>query len=139
MAHWVNRGVTARRPQAARAVMRFPSRLKLSDYGFAASLGDVMRSLIVLSLFGLLVGCASSGVKVSEQQAESFKVGTSTYSDVVTALGAPTSTTLDTQGNRTAVYTYTSIRSQPQNFIPYLGPLVAGYDNTTPKGQRGIQ
>jgi hypothetical protein len=68
-------------------------------------------------------------VKVSEQQAQSFRVGTSTYTEVVAALGAPTSTTVDSNGNRTAVYSYTSIRSQPQNFIPYLGPLVAGYDN----------
>jgi len=87
-----------------------------------------MRVLVVLGLFGLLAGCAASGVKVSEQQAESFKVGTSTYSDVVNALGAPTSTTVAAGGSRTAAYNYSSMRSQPQNFIPYVGPLVAGYD-----------
>jgi hypothetical protein len=68
-------------------------------------------------------------VKVSEQQAESFKVGVSTYSDVIATLGSPTSTSLDAKGNRTAAYNYSSVRSQPQNFIPYIGPLVAGYDN----------
>jgi hypothetical protein len=88
-----------------------------------------MRWMLVVGLSGLLAGCASAGVKVSEQQAQSFKPGTSTYNDVVGALGAPTSTTLNSDGSRTAAYSYTSIRSQPQNFIPYLGPLVAGYDN----------
>jgi hypothetical protein len=87
-----------------------------------------MRWILVLGLSGLLAGCASAGVKVSEQQAESFKAGTSTYNDVVAALGPPTSTTLNSDGSRIAAYSYNSIRSQPQNFIPYLGPLVAGYD-----------
>lgn len=92
---------------------------------------------------GLLAGCAASGVKVSEQQAEAFKVGSSTYSDVVAALGEPTSTTIASNGGRTASYNYTSIRSQPQNFIPYLGPLVAGYDSqssavTFTFDQRGV-
>jgi hypothetical protein len=102
-----------------------------------------MRSILAVGLCALLIGCASSGIKVSEQQAESFKVGTSTYSDVVATLGEPTSTSVDSKGNRTAAYNYNSIRSQPQNFIPYLGPLVAGYDNqssavTFAFDQRGV-
>jgi hypothetical protein len=97
----------------------------------------------VLSLSGLLAGCAASGVKVSEQQAQSFKVGASTYSDVIGALGNPTSTTVASNGTRTAAYNYSSIRSQPQNFIPYIGPLVAGYDNQSSSvtftfDQRGV-
>lgn len=85
---------------------------------------------IALLLCGaLLAGCAATGVKVTEQQAEQFKVGSSTYSDVVTGLGPPTSTTMASNGTRIAMYTYASMRSQPQNFIPYIGPLVAGYDN----------
>lgn len=106
-------------------------------------LGIIMRSIIALSFFGLLIGCASSGVKVSEQQAKSFKVGSSTYSDVVAALGEPTTNTVTSNGIRTISYNYTSIRSQPQNFIPYLGPLVAGYDNQSSSvtfnfDQRGV-
>ncbi len=87
-----------------------------------------MRVFLLFGLCILLTDCAASGVKVSEQQAEAFKVGTSTYSDVVASLGAPTTTTLDAKGNRTAAYNYASMRSQPQNFIPYIGGLVAGYD-----------
>jgi hypothetical protein len=90
-----------------------------------------IRRALVLGLFGLLVGCAASGVKVSEQQAESFKVGTSTYDDVVKTFGAPTSTTLNPDGTRIAAYDYTSIRSQPQNFIPIINRLAAGYDKET--------
>lgn len=102
-----------------------------------------MRFVAAFCLAGLVAGCAASGVKVSEQQAESFKVGSSTYSEVVAALGEPTSTTVAANGARTAAYNYTSMRSQPQNFIPYIGPLVAGYDNqssavTFTFDQRGV-
>jgi hypothetical protein len=85
-----------------------------------------MRWIFALGLSGLLAGCATSGVKVSEQQAESFKVGTSTYNAVIATLGQPTATTMNTDGTRIAAYSYASIRSQPQKFIPDLGPLVAG-------------
>lgn len=88
-----------------------------------------MRGFIaagVLALF--LAGCASAGVKVTEDQAAGFKVGQSTYADVVAALGAPTTTTTASNGMRTAVYAYSSVQSRPQNFIPYIGPFVGGYD-----------
>lgn len=102
-----------------------------------------MRVAAAVCLAGLMAGCAASGVKVSEQQAESFKVGTSSYADVVAALGEPTATTVAANGTRTAAYNYSSIRSQPQNFIPYLGPLIAGYDNQSSSvsftfDQRGV-
>jgi hypothetical protein len=102
-----------------------------------------MRVFWGVCLFVLLSGCAASGVQVSEQQAQAFKVGSSTYNDVVTALGPPTTTSLASNGTRTAVYAYASIRSQPQNFIPYIGPLVSGYDTqksdvTFAFDQRGI-
>lgn len=87
----------------------------------------VMR-WVVIALAVLLTGCAASGVQVTEQQAQEFKVGKSTYSDVVAALGAPTATTLSSGGTRTAVYSYAAVQSRPQNFIPYIGPLMAGYD-----------
>jgi hypothetical protein len=102
-----------------------------------------MRWILAFGLLGLLVGCAASGVKVSEEQAESFKAGTSTYNDVVATLGPPTSTTLNPDGTRIAAYNYASVRSQPQNFIPIINRLAAGYDRenssvTFAFDQRGI-
>jgi hypothetical protein len=88
-----------------------------------------MRQVVLFASAVLLCGCAASGVKVSEEQAQAFKVGTSTYSEVIGQLGEPTSNTTSSDGTRAISYNYTSIRSQPQNFIPYVGGLVAGYDN----------
>jgi hypothetical protein len=44
------------------------------------------------------------------------------------AIGAPTTNTVSSNGTRIAVYSYAAVQSRPQNFIPYIGPLVAGYD-----------
>ena len=70
-----------------------------------------------------LAGCAASGVQVTEEQAQSFQPGKATYADVVAALGPPTVTTTQSNGNRIAVYSYAAVQSRPQNFIPYIGPL----------------
>lgn len=75
-----------------------------------------------------IAGCAASGVQVSEEQARSFQVGRSTYPEVVGQLGEPTTNNVDSKGNRTSVYSYHAVQSRPQNFIPYIGGLVAGYD-----------
>jgi hypothetical protein len=87
-----------------------------------------MRILGIVALGAALAGCASSGVQVTQEQAQSFKVGSSTYTDVVAALGQPTSTTMTSAGLKYAVYSYAAVSSRPQNFIPYIGPLVSGYD-----------
>lgn len=90
-----------------------------------------MARLIALVACAVLAGCAASGVKVSDEQAQSFVVGKSTYADVVGALGAPTTTSTSSNGMRVAVYSYAAVQSRPQNFLPYIGPLVAGYDSSS--------
>src|ERR1044071_5613683 len=89
--------------------------------------------MYVRNSFGILValglaGCAASGVQVTEQQAQSFVVGKSTYGEVVSALGEPTTATTSSKGERTAVYSYTAVSSRLQNYLPYVGGLVSGYD-----------
>lgn len=89
-----------------------------------------MRNFIgVMALAALLSACAASGVQVTEQQAQGFKVGKSTYAEVVAGLGDPTTVNTSSKGERVAVYSYSAISSRPQNFIPYIGPWVSGYDS----------
>ena len=87
-----------------------------------------MRGALLIGLAFVFTGCAASGVQVTEQQAQAFQVGRSTYADVVAGLGVPTSVTSSSRGERVAVYAYAAIASRPQNFIPYIGELVGGYD-----------
>ena len=67
-------------------------------------------------------------MQVSEQEAQSFVVGKSTYADVVGKLGNPTTTNLNSDGTRVAMYNYTAFQQRPENFIPYIGPLIGGAD-----------
>jgi outer membrane protein assembly factor BamE (lipoprotein component of BamABCDE complex) len=86
------------------------------------------KAAALLAAASLLAACAASGVQVSEQQAQSFQVGKSTYAEVVGALGDPTTSSIDTRGGRIATYSYSAVSARPQNFIPYIGPFVGGYD-----------
>lgn len=89
---------------------------------------DYRGSLLAIGILLAVGGCMSTGVRVSEQEATSFTVGKSTYADVVAALGEPTTTTIDTSGVRVAVYAYSAMQQRPENFIPYIGPFIAGVD-----------
>jgi outer membrane protein assembly factor BamE (lipoprotein component of BamABCDE complex) len=75
-----------------------------------------------------LSGCVSTGVRVSEDEARAFVVGQSTYAEVTAKLGQPTTSTLNSDGTRVAVYAYTAVQERPENFIPYIGGLVGGAD-----------
>jgi hypothetical protein len=91
-----------------------------------------MRFSFVASAFlaAVIVGaCSASGVQVTEQQAQSFQVGKSTYGDVVSQLGDPTTSMVDSTGSRIVTYSYSAASARPQNFIPYIGPYISGYDS----------
>ena len=49
---------------------------------------------------GMLYGCVSGGVKVEERQLASFQKGQTTYAQVIAQLGAPTSSSLMSDGRR---------------------------------------
>ena len=89
---------------------------------------NINRALALCGIAALLTGCAAGGVQVSDQQAQSFQVGRATYADVVAQLGQPTTVSTSNNGRRVAVYSYAAMSARPQNFIPYIGPFVAGYD-----------
>src|SRR4051794_15344562 len=88
----------------------------------------IVKFATSFSVAVLLTGCAASGVQVTEQQSQGFQVGRSTYPEVVAAPCEPSTVTSSSNGNRVAVYSYASFASRPQNFIPYIGPFISGYD-----------
>ena len=103
----------------------------IADMGHAAHWW--FKPCTVLAAASLLASSAASGVQVSQQQAQNFQVGRSTYTDVVGALGEPT-TNISSNGTRVAAYIYAAVQSRLQNFISYIGPLVAGYDTKSSSG-----
>jgi hypothetical protein len=79
----------------------------------------------------LLSGCASSGTKVSEQQVQAFQKGTSTRAQVVAALGAPTSTLVQSDGTRIDVYMHIQASANAASFVPIVGLFAGGATGST--------
>jgi len=91
-----------------------------------------MRRTLAPIFFGLLLGaCVAAGVKVDQAKVAQFERGKTTYQEVVSALGRPSSTTALSTGVRFANYTYLESRARPSTFIPYIGPFVGGADSST--------
>jgi hypothetical protein len=87
-----------------------------------------MRLLVILMSAVLLAGCVTAGVKVDEANLTKFEKGRTTYSEVLSRLGAPTTSTLLPDGRRMLMYTWVDARARPENFIPLIGPFVGGAD-----------
>jgi hypothetical protein len=68
---------------------------------------------------------------VDPEQLSSFQKGRTTFAEVVDKIGAPTSQTVNSEGDRTAFWTYVSAKARPESFIPIVGPLVGGADTKT--------
>jgi len=83
-----------------------------------------------LALFAaLLVGCAATGVKVTDEQVAAFKPGQATEAQVVQDLGHPTMRMRLGDGSIMIVYTYAEVKVRPATFIPIVGGLVGGSDS----------
>lgn len=67
-------------------------------------------------------------MRVSEQEAQSFVVGRTTYTDVVAKLGEPTTTSISSDGTREAIYAYSAYQVRPETFVSYIGGLIGGAD-----------
>ncbi|MCL2873153.1 MAG: outer membrane protein assembly factor BamE [Betaproteobacteria bacterium] len=87
-----------------------------------------MKLAILAIAAMVLIGCASSGVRVTEDQTSTFVKGETTRSQVLQALGDPTSQTKMSDGTRSITYTYAKARARPATFIPIVGIFAGGTD-----------
>lgn len=82
-----------------------------------------MRTMLIALM---LIGCAHAGTRVTEDQVKRFVPGKTTYTEVVKALGTPTSETFNVSGKRTAFYTYATASLKGATFIPVIGLFAGG-------------
>lgn len=87
-----------------------------------------MKKLSAVLVALLLSACASSGVRVTDDQMSQFKEGQTTKQDVITALGQPTTTMRNADGTTVLMYTYAEARTRGSTFIPIVGAFVGGVD-----------
>lgn len=90
-----------------------------------------MKLPCVVLVASLLAGCGSTGVRVTEQNLEAFKVGETTEAEVISQLGKPTMRTRLPDGAVMVVYSYAEYSTRPATFIPFVGPFVGGADVTS--------
>jgi len=86
---------------------------------------------LAIFIFIFLISCVTSGVKVSYDKLSSFKIGTTTESQILNDLGQPTSSVFKTGGIKIYTYTYVSYQSNAASFIPIVGLLAGGADVET--------
>lgn len=87
-----------------------------------------MKKIAALAAALVLAGCASSGVKVSDDQLSQFKEGQTTKQEVISVLGQPTTTMRNADGTTMVMYTYAEARTRASTFIPLVGAFVGGMD-----------
>lgn len=88
-----------------------------------------MKSACSMVVAALLVGCAATGVKVTDAQVAAFKPGEATEAQVVAALGEPTMRTRLADGTVMVIYSYAEAQVRPATFIPVVGAFVGGSDS----------
>ncbi|MCI2809392.1 hypothetical protein [Eoetvoesiella caeni] len=88
-----------------------------------------MIRFVAVFLVALLVGCASSGVRVTDDQVSKFTKGQTTKTEVIAALGQPTTTMRQSDGTVTVVYNYVESSARPETYIPFVGAFIGGADS----------
>lgn len=90
-----------------------------------------MRNLGLLLLLLLASGCTvSSGVKVDEHRMQAFAPGATTETEIVQALGQPSSAT-HAAGGAILTYVFTTSTASAANFIPGLALVKGRTDSAT--------
>ncbi len=87
-----------------------------------------MRSIFIFLAVFSLAACASAGKKVDQETVSKFVKGKTTYAEVVQQLGKPTSSTIKSDGTRTAMYVYSQTQMKAATFIPIVGAFAGGSD-----------
>jgi hypothetical protein len=85
-----------------------------------------MKKLFTLLVILAFAGCASVGTPIATQNVPRIKRGVTTEADLIRMFGAPTTKTLNANGNVIIVWTHSAAQAKGTSFIPFAGPFVGG-------------
>jgi hypothetical protein len=88
-----------------------------------------MKVVLVIATALTLTACVSTGKKVTQEKVAKFKIGQTTYQEVIAELGQPTDSTLHSDGRRSISYFYSQSQVSAASFIPYVGGLLGGSES----------
>lgn len=87
------------------------------------------KTMLAAAMTAALLGCAATGVQVTEEQTSAFVNGETTRTEVLQKLGPPTMQTTMPDGTKMVMYTYAEEKVRPSTFIPIVGAFVGGSDS----------
>jgi outer membrane protein assembly factor BamE (lipoprotein component of BamABCDE complex) len=90
----------------------------------------ITRVAIPLLLVAVCACTPTSGTTVTNDQLKEFKVGSTTYAQVVDKLGKPNAITTSDDGGIVAAYTGGTLHVKPETYIPIAGAFVGGTEST---------
>lgn len=90
-----------------------------------------MHKILTLLLLLSMSRCASSGRPIDPAKVASFEPGKTTYSEVVAALGPPTTIRMMVGGATIIAYGHSTMQMNPATFIPVVGLFAASADMHT--------
>ena len=90
--------------------------------------GNIIAAVAILIAVS---ACSTTGVQVSDAQAQQFVVGQSTLSDVEARLGSPTGSSTNSDGTRVISYKLEKNQSDPLAFVPIAGVFSHGSTTNT--------
>jgi outer membrane protein assembly factor BamE (lipoprotein component of BamABCDE complex) len=84
-------------------------------------------SVVAVSFFAFIAGCASHGTKMDRAQVEQqIHKGVTTRSEVERNLGTPDHVAMLPDGKRMLQYSYSEVKTKGSSFIPYAGFFAGG-------------
>lgn len=89
----------------------------------------IVKHTVSALICAALVGCAATGVQVSDEQLSAFRPGQSTEAQVLQSLGQPTMRMRLPDGSVTLIYSYAEVRLRPASLIPIVGAVAGGSDS----------
>lgn len=94
-------------------------------------MGAALKKSVIALAMGVLVGCAATGVKISDDQLASLHKGETTLAQVLASFGPPTSKIKAADGTTTLQYVYAEHKVRAASFVPVVGLFAGGADIRT--------
>jgi hypothetical protein len=88
-----------------------------------------MKLVLIIASALTLSACVATGKKVTQERVAQFKIGQTTYQEVIAELGSPTDSMLHSDGRRSISYFYSQAQASAASFIPYIGGLIGGSES----------
>lgn len=89
----------------------------------------VLKNILLMACVSL-AGCASSGVKISDEKIATLQDGKTTKTEVLASFGQPTSQHRNSDGTSTLIYSHSQTQARAITFVPIVGAFAGGADTT---------